>query len=72
MMLTRVAMSPIQAVTHRKMLLTLVPSQQPRGSLMCSDTKEAAINSACKKFWKKVWASCSITKGFVSPGWRPS
>ena len=31
--------------------------------LTCSDTKEVAINSAHIKFWKKVGASCSITKG---------
>ena len=32
---------------------------------MCSDTKEVAINSAHKKFWKKVWTSCYIAKGCV-------
>ena len=31
--------------------------------LMCSDTKEVTINSTHKKFWKKVWASCNITRG---------
>ena len=30
---------------------------------MCLDTDEAAVNSAHKKFWKKVWPSCTITKG---------
>ena len=30
---------------------------------MCSDTEEVAINSACRKFWKKVQSPCSITKG---------
>ena len=62
-MLTRVAMSQIQAVTHRKVLLTLVLSQQLGDCLTCLDTEEVAINSADKKFWKKVWASCSIAKG---------
>ena len=33
MMLTRVVMSQIQAVTHRKVLLTLDPSQQPGTAL---------------------------------------
>ena len=31
--------------------------------LTYSDTEEVAVNSAHKKFWKKVWASGSITKG---------
>ena len=30
--------------------------------LMCSDTKEEAVKSACKRFCKKVWASHSPTK----------
>ena len=32
---------------------------------MCSDTEEAAFNSAYMKFWKKVWASCSVTKRYL-------
>ena len=31
--------------------------------LTCSDTQDAPINSACKKLWKKVCASCNIAKG---------
>ena len=30
--------------------------------LTCSDTKDAAVKSAQKKFCKKVWASCSLTE----------
>ena len=65
MMSTRVAMSQIQAVTHRKMLLTqqLTPESATGDCLMCSDTMDTAINSAHKNFWKKVRASCSIGKG---------
>ena len=36
-----------------------------RDCLMCSDTEEAAVNSACKKFWKKVQVSCNIAKGYL-------
>ena len=39
------------------------PKSETGDCLMCSDTEEAAINSAHKKFWKKVMGSCSITKG---------
>ena len=39
------------------------PESATRDCLICLDTEEAAVNSACKKFWKKVWTSCSITKG---------
>ena len=53
-------MSQIQAVTHRKVLLT--PESAIRDCLTCSDTEEAAINSTCKWFWKKVQASCNIVK----------
>ena len=28
----------------------------------CSDTEDATVNSACKKFHQKVWAFCSPTK----------
>ena len=39
-------------------------SKSATGDLLsCSDTKEATMNSAHNKFWKKVLASCSITKG---------
>ena len=31
-------------------------------SLTCSDTEEAAVKSACKRFCKKVWALCSPSK----------
>ena len=31
-------------------------------SLTCSDTEEAVVKSACKKFCIKVWASCSPGK----------
>ena len=30
--------------------------------LLCSDTKEGAVKSTCKKFCKKVQASCSLTR----------
>ena len=63
MMLTRVAMSQIQAVMCRKVLLTAVLSWQPVDCLKCSDTEGVAINSTWKKFQKKVWASCNIAKG---------
>ena len=38
------------------------PESATRECLTCSDTKEAAINSAHKKFQKKVQASCNIAK----------
>ena len=31
--------------------------------LTCLDTEEVAIRTAQKRFWKKVWASCSIARG---------
>ena len=37
---------------------------------MCSDTEEAAINSACKKLQKKAWASCMSLR--VVSSQRPS
>ena len=39
------------------------PKSATGDCLTCSDTKEAAVNSAHKKFCKKVWASCNITQG---------
>ena len=63
LMPTRLVMIQIQAVTCRKVLLTLVPSQQTGDCLTCLDTEEVAVNSAHKKFQKKVETSCSITKG---------
>ena len=41
------------------------PESATGDCLMCSDTKEVAINSTHKKFQKKVWTSCSITKGYL-------
>ena len=41
------------------------PKSATEDFLMCSDTDEAAIKSAHKKFWKKVQASCSNTKGYL-------
>ena len=31
--------------------------------LTCLDTEEVAVRTAWKRFWKKVWASCSIARG---------
>ena len=39
------------------------PESATGDCLICSDTKEAAINSAHKTFQKTVWVSCSIAKG---------
>ena len=39
------------------------PESATGDCLMFSDTEEAVINSTHKKFWKKVWVSCSIAKG---------
>ena len=39
------------------------PDSAMGNCLMCLDTKEIAVKSACKKFQKKVHASCSIAKG---------
>ena len=60
---TRVAMSQIQAVTHRKVRADSSPESTTGDCLTCSDTEEAAIHSCHKKFWKKVQASHSISKG---------
>ena len=38
------------------------PESATEDCLTCLDTKEAAVKSTCKKFCKKVWASCSLTK----------
>ena len=39
------------------------PESATGDCFICSDVKEVAVNSTCKKFQKKVCASCSITKG---------
>ena len=40
----------------------LGPNSATGDCLTSSDTEEAAIITTCKKFQKKVWASCSTTK----------
>ena len=39
-----------------------IPESATGDCLSCSDTKQAAVKSAHKKFHKKVWASCSLAK----------
>ena len=60
---TRVVISQIQAMTHWKVLLTLVPNQQLGTASHVQILKRWPSTLAAKKFQKKVWASCSIAKG---------
>ena len=46
------------------------PKSATGDCLMCSDTKEAAINSTHKKFQKKVWPLAASLR--VASGQRPS
>ena len=39
------------------------PESATGDCLTCSDTEEVAVNSAHKKVWKRVWASCCIAEG---------
>ena len=68
----------LKNMTVRTMLITVVMSlpktsqgrpwpipiwSQPLGILTCSDTDEVVVTTTQKRFWKKVWASCSNAMG---------
>ena len=56
--------SYLSSELQRKVLLTLVLSQQLGTTSHVQTWRTCSCQfCTCKKFWKKVWASCNITKG---------
>ena len=57
---------PHQTLTHQGgMWLTKIWKRASRDCVMCSDTDEVSIQTACKKYQWRVRASCKLSKGNI-------